>query len=951
MSNKMKSLRIPGLCLILCLISLWLNSAAGAEDSWPMLAHDPGRSGATSTEVRPPFERKWYRLFPDEGLMAGIQPIIADGKVFVGTMAGILHAIDDATGNDIWAFKSPGAILHTCAVAGDKVFFGNADGKVYAVEAADGRLVWCVQTGAAVWNSPVVYEGMVLIGSRDGRIYALDAGNGGIKWAAQTGGPLLSSPAVDAKTGRVYIGSEDMRVYAFDLAGGRQLWHSEKLPGVSFRGYHPVVAPDGSIMVTVTPVLSLDSFNPILHDMVKEIFGDFASWRHTKEENARLRQENFNRMQEPGTYEVQLRYIRKHLSEQPAYQTFFVLDPDTGKQKFITPIVYAESMNGTGAPPIVTPDGKVIVKFQALLRSRYEHYSPFLNVGYLDTSTGYITPVMDQSRTYGWHDSLLLVHDEQCQLSVAGRVLINTHQDNVNAMDLDTLAGYPEPFCRNIHEPKPGEAAGIWAVLLRGRTLPVGKEWLARGTAVYGGGSVIDMPVSIAGDSFYFIPTHEINAGAAVIAYRMQPDGKAGKASEAPTSEFTDDEWKKVRQLPWDWDTCEMPRLNNLLKGLPGKIPGTRQQPLTELASESVSHITDDQLDRFIWETPAVEFTNAATVKNLKEQLSRSVRELISQDWRPLVFPPGKHPREAYRFFVEPTETFFTLARAYNYIDSELQREARQYVAKLSRPGGALDGPVGRRTYEPDAGRIRSLYDVPAGQLFRINDDIIRQNTARLYPLWLWAHVTGDWSRIEHDWKSLCELVAEVPNKMEEDCRNGYLAGLIAYCRMARRMRDNAAVERGLTATRTAMRERLAYEFAHTRGGLITQVPVSRSIFSRWRHLTPEVGRLCTAYAEQIHRNLVETYVDYHRPTWHLAWNVETMWRNECPFAFPTMSAEVFAAKALILSEPAENLIRYLDVPWCKADLFYTQKIVFCIEACGEVAWTSESVSQSYNHK
>lgn len=48
-----------------------------------MLAHDAARTGATSTEIRSPFERKWYRLFPDEGLMAGVQPIIADGKVFI----------------------------------------------------------------------------------------------------------------------------------------------------------------------------------------------------------------------------------------------------------------------------------------------------------------------------------------------------------------------------------------------------------------------------------------------------------------------------------------------------------------------------------------------------------------------------------------------------------------------------------------------------------------------------------------------------------------------------------------------------------------------------------------------------------------------------------------------------------------------------------------------------
>jgi hypothetical protein len=287
-----------------------------------------------------------------------------------------------------------------------------------------------------------------------------------------------------------------------------------------------------------------------------------------------------------------------------------------------------------------------------------------------------------------------------------------------------------------------------------------------------------------------------------------------------------------------------------------------------------------------------------------------------------------------------------SLARAYSYIDSDLQQEVIQYVAKLNSPGGALDGPTGRRTYEPDAGEIRSLYDVPAEQLFRVNNDITRQMVARLYPLWLWAHVTGDWSRIERHWQRLPGLVTEAPNAIEEDCRNGRLAGLIAYCRMARRMRDDAAAEEGLAIARKTLRERLAYEFAHTRGGLITQVPVSRSIFSRWRHLTPEVGRLCASYAAQTHKYLMDAYVDYHRPTWHLAWNVETMWRNECPFSFPTMSAEVFAARALILRERAEKLTRFLDIPWCKADLFYIQKLVFCIEAHGKVTWQSEQTLQ-----
>jgi len=76
----------------------------------------------------------------------------------------------------------------------------------------------------------------------------------------------------------------------------------------------------------------------------------------------------------------------------------------------------------------------------------------------------------------------------------------------------------------------------------------------------------------------------------------------------------------------------------------------------------------------------------------------------------------------------------------------------------------------------------------------------------------------------------------------------------------------------------------------------------------------------------------MDVYVDYHRPTWWLAWNVEMMVRNESPFALPTMSAEIFDARAMILREPPEQLARYLDLPWCRADLFYLQKLIACLD-------------------
>ncbi len=637
--------RIPARCFMpfllntsLTALALVLVTCGSLATDWPMLAHDAARSGATPDEIHPPFERKWYRLFPDEGLMTGVQPVIADGVVFIGTLHGTLHAIDAESGRDVWTTKSNGAILQACAASDGLVFFGSTSGAVQALHVRDGTPAWKVQTGAAIWNAPAVSEGTVFIGSRDGRLYAIEASSGRVRWSAPTGGPLLSSPAVDAKAGRVYIGCEDMHVYAFDARDGKKVWQSPKLPGVSLRGYYPVIAPDGSVMVTALPGLNVDTFQDLLNRGVKEIFGDYASWRHPKEENAKWRGANFKQLEDPKTLDRQLELFRTRLEEQPAFQTFFVLAPETGRPRYTAPIVYSESMNGPGAPPLVSPDGRVLVKFQALLRSRYEHYSPFLNVGWLDPASGGISPALDESRTYGWTQSLLLVHDEQCQLSLAGHMLINTHQDNVNGLDLRDREGFGAPFAKNVHEPKPGEALEIWLRILRGETLPAGEEWLQRGTAVYGGGSVIDQAVSIAGDSFYYLPTHELNAGAALIAYRMTPGAKPTSSPEAKPAEMTRAEQEKVLQLPWDWDTLEMPRLGSILAALPEKVPGTRARPLTDEATKIV--FTDATLDRFIWESR--EPTAAGVPQEMLDHLAAATRELIGHSWKPLLFPRGK---------------------------------------------------------------------------------------------------------------------------------------------------------------------------------------------------------------------------------------------------------------------------------------------------------------------
>lgn len=907
-------------------IGLMICVASAVGGSWPQYAHDPGRSGATTEEVRPPFERKWYRLFPDAGLQSGVQPVIARGALFIGTLRGTLHAIDAETGNDIWTYKTGGPILHAAAVYEGMVFVGSADGRMYALNATDGTLCWKTATGTAIWNAPAVFDNRVYFGGRDGFVYALDAVLGSVRWKADTGAPILNSPALDVARGKLYIGSEDMRVRAFNLTDGQEVWRSERLPGVSFRGYHPVVAPDGAVMITTQPILGYDRFQELLLEMVKHVFGDFASWRHKKEENDRLRAENFRLMQNPETYPAQLRFLRQRLTDNPFYQTLFVLDPETGRQRFVAPIVASESMNGPGAPPIVTPDGKVIVKYQALLRSRYEHYSPFMNVGYLDTQAGNIVPIMNQDRTYGWHDSLLLVHDEQCQLSVGGAILFNTHQDNVNALDLQTRRGYPEPLAWNIHEPARGEALALALRALQGEPLSPGNEWLIRGTAVYGGGSALDVPVVAAGDSFYYLPTHELNSGCALIAYRTKPGGAGSKRHPIPAAQVSDAEWQHIVDLPWDWDTLAHPRLTNLLAALPRPVPGTTAAPLLDEAQERVRRIPDTALDPFIWR---LQTNRAALVpggnEQLRGKLSAAVAELLGDQWSPLVLPAAKAPEEAYRFFSDPAETLYTLLLARPFVSPSLQEEIENGVAAIVDRGFAREWPK--------EGRSRVPYIVPDTGM-RIVNDAGPDDLSRLYLVWLWSTASERGERhLKQRWLDLRDRIELTGRSTAEDCGNSRLAGLIAYCRIAKAVGDEEAVKRALPITRDAMRQRLLHEFAHTRGGVLGRAAGNRAVFARWRNLTPEVAGLLRAYALPINTRLMSLYVDYHRPGWWLAWNVEQLMRNEAPTQLPGTAWDIFSARAILLQETTDQLSLYVDIPWCKADEFFIRKLALALRA------------------
>src|SRR3982750_3348154 len=181
-------------------------------------------------------------------------PAIADGTVYIGSYDGKFYAFNAQTGALKWKFTTDGerrfeakglhgmqpknqtiadafdTFLSSPVVADGAVYFGSGDGNVYALDSATGDLRWKFKTGDVVHASPALADGVLFFGSWDSYFYAVDAATGKEKWRFHGGEDSLmhnqvgfqSSPAV--VNGTVYTGCRDSNLYALDAATGKEKW-------------------------------------------------------------------------------------------------------------------------------------------------------------------------------------------------------------------------------------------------------------------------------------------------------------------------------------------------------------------------------------------------------------------------------------------------------------------------------------------------------------------------------------------------------------------------------------------------------------------------------------------------------------------------------------------------------------------------------------------------------
>jgi outer membrane protein assembly factor BamB len=196
-------------------------------------------------------EQKWK--FKTEGRVTS-SPAVSAGIVYFGSYDGNFYALDAFTGQLKWKFQTGGErrfaarhlhgaepasemmpdpfdfYLSSPAVWKGGVYFGSGDTNVYALDAATGNLKWKFKTGDVVHASPAVSGGALFVGSWDSYFYALDAGSGKELWRFKTGDDLVIHNQVGIQSsaavadGVVYFGCRDSKFYAVDAVTGKERW-------------------------------------------------------------------------------------------------------------------------------------------------------------------------------------------------------------------------------------------------------------------------------------------------------------------------------------------------------------------------------------------------------------------------------------------------------------------------------------------------------------------------------------------------------------------------------------------------------------------------------------------------------------------------------------------------------------------------------------------------------
>ena len=272
------------------------------EQIWSGWGKDEGNTrftaetGGINKNTVAQLKLKWAFGIPDVTSVRA-QPAVYGDRLFVGSLNGMVFALNSRSGCTYWSFKTEGGVRSAISVAeieldGTKrtaVFFNDQRAMAYALDAETGTAIWSVKvdehpsaiaTGALKYHNGKVYVPMSGLPeealanhnndyqccSFRGSVTALDAATGKEVWKTYTlpeaeyvrtlpdgrelhgpaGGAVWNTPSIDAKRGLIYFttgnayveppASTSNALMALDLETGQIRWVNQVLEGDIWSG-------------------------------------------------------------------------------------------------------------------------------------------------------------------------------------------------------------------------------------------------------------------------------------------------------------------------------------------------------------------------------------------------------------------------------------------------------------------------------------------------------------------------------------------------------------------------------------------------------------------------------------------------------------------------------------------------------------------------------------------
>jgi hypothetical protein len=345
------------------------------QNDWPQLNRDAGRTACSPTGIAPPFRARWIWCGPDQTLrnkasnpawpddlapanqngadypmparvpftLAGrVQPIVANGKVYVGDMDGRVYAISLDDGATLWVADNPGGTCGSVAVVGNVVVATAISGGVTGFDAATGRRRWRIETPKAITGAILALGDKVFSGCHDGKVYAIDAAGGKLLWTTEyLGAPIVSDLCGDESV--VYVGAENLWFYKLDIASGKVLLKT-RLMGQSFRMLNPVLYKDLLFVQTVQAICPGSEY--VMEGVMRDSPDIVAEQRNI----LRWLAGDTNGGQWPDA--------------SPGWKHLHVLRTSDLVEPFIVPNGPADGCGSPAPPPVVTNDGRVLAWFK-----------------------------------------------------------------------------------------------------------------------------------------------------------------------------------------------------------------------------------------------------------------------------------------------------------------------------------------------------------------------------------------------------------------------------------------------------------------------------------------------------------------------------------------------------------------------------------------------------------